>query len=113
LYLQEPKFLSQEISLPPLSEQSRIVARIEELSAKIEEARGLRHEAVDEAETLLANSSADILLRSGRNAKLMPLGDVATKITDGEHIRPRRTVSRINLLSVHSPFFAEKFRVMQ
>ena len=44
LYLQEAKFLAQKILLPPLKEQQRIVARIEELAAKIEEARGLRRE---------------------------------------------------------------------
>jgi type I restriction enzyme, S subunit len=41
--------------LPPLSEQRRIVARIEELTAKINESRYLRHEAAREVETLVAN----------------------------------------------------------
>ena len=45
--------LGYEIPLPPLSEQQRIVARIEELAAKIEEARGLRREAVVETESLM------------------------------------------------------------
>ena len=34
--------LTCKIPLPPLDEQQRIVARIEQLAAKIEEARGLR-----------------------------------------------------------------------
>ncbi len=46
-------FLKAEIPLPPLSEQKRITARLEELSTKIEEARGLRREAVEEAEALI------------------------------------------------------------
>ncbi len=45
-------FLALEIPLPPLEEQRRIVARIEELAARIEEARGLRYEAEEEAEAL-------------------------------------------------------------
>src|SRR6266851_3395118 len=45
--LKEEKLLEMEIPLPPLEEQRRIVARIEELAAKVEEARGLRREAVD------------------------------------------------------------------
>lgn len=45
---------SVEVALPGISEQRRIVARIEELAAKIEEARGLRREALDEAEQLVA-----------------------------------------------------------
>jgi type I restriction enzyme S subunit len=36
------RFLEVEIPLPPLDEQRRIVARIEELAAKLEEARNLR-----------------------------------------------------------------------
>ncbi|MBI5192985.1 MAG: restriction endonuclease subunit S, partial [Nitrospirae bacterium] len=44
------RFLEIKIPLPPLSEQKYIVARIEELAAKIEEAKGLRQKAVEEAE---------------------------------------------------------------
>lgn len=47
------QFLSLEIPLPPLAEQHRIVARIEELAAKIEEARGLRQQSSAECDALL------------------------------------------------------------
>ena len=50
--LQEDEFLAREIPLPPLAEQRRVVARIEELSAQIHEARTLRHQAAEEAEAL-------------------------------------------------------------
>src|SRR6266571_3617038 len=46
------QFLEITIPLPPLEEQQRIVARIEELATRIEEARGLRREAVEEAERI-------------------------------------------------------------
>jgi len=49
--------LAATIPLPPLDEQRRIVARIEELAAKIEEARGLRRQAVEEAEAFLKSAS--------------------------------------------------------
>jgi type I restriction enzyme S subunit len=42
-------FLALEIPLPPLAEQRRVVARIEELAAQINEARTLRQQAGDEA----------------------------------------------------------------
>ncbi len=45
-----------EIPLPPVAEQRRIVARIEELAAKIEEARGLRRQAAIEAEGLVSTT---------------------------------------------------------
>ena len=53
--LKEALFMSTKIPLPPLSEQQRIVARIEELAASIEEARGLRRQAVEESEALVSS----------------------------------------------------------
>jgi type I restriction enzyme S subunit len=44
-----------EIPLPPLSQQQRIVARIEELVASIEEARGLRRQAVEEVSAFVSS----------------------------------------------------------
>ncbi|MDX9975462.1 MAG: restriction endonuclease subunit S [FCB group bacterium] len=43
--LKEAHFLGMEIPLPPLDEQRRIVARIDELAAKVEEAKGLRQQS--------------------------------------------------------------------
>ena len=51
--LQEDRFLNLQITLPPLPEQRRIVARIEELAAKINEARALRQVTIEESERLL------------------------------------------------------------
>ncbi len=53
--LKEDRFMATKIALPPLSEQQRIVARIEELAARIEEARGLRRTTLKETEVLLAS----------------------------------------------------------
>jgi type I restriction enzyme, S subunit len=47
--------LGYEIPLPPLAEQRRVVARIEELAAQIHEASALRHQAAEEAEALLVS----------------------------------------------------------
>ena len=48
--LNAKRLLAILIPLPPLEEQHRILARIEELAAKIEEARGLKREVIEEAE---------------------------------------------------------------
>lgn len=56
----EPFFLAMKIPLPPLPEQRRMVAHIEELVTRIEEARGLRRQAVEEAESLVAASRASV-----------------------------------------------------
>ena len=63
--LKEDKFLAMEIPLPPLPEQRRIVARIEELAAKINEARGLRQQPAEEAEALMSRASSTLLDDAG------------------------------------------------
>ncbi|MEG3957190.1 restriction endonuclease subunit S [Microcoleus sp. herbarium2] len=53
--------LTYQIPLPPLDEQRRIVARIEELAAKVEEARGLRRQSAEEAEALIKSARRQII----------------------------------------------------
>lgn len=65
--LKEDKFLSMIIPLPSFPEQRRIVARIEELTDKIEEAKGLKKEAVEEAESLLS-TGLNIIFVKGKKS---------------------------------------------
>lgn len=65
--LKEEKFLSMKIPLPPLPEQRRIVARIEELVAKIEEAHRLKIQAEEETEALGGAFIQRILERNLKN----------------------------------------------
>jgi len=46
-------WLEKEIPLPPLDEQRRIVSRIEELAARVEESRRLRDDTMEEAKAVL------------------------------------------------------------
>lgn len=50
--LKAKRFLPVPIPLPPLEEQRRIVAKVEELAGKIEEARSLREQTIKENYTL-------------------------------------------------------------
>jgi len=76
-------FLNLEIQLPPLGEQRRIVAKIQELAAKIGEARGLRQRSVVEIETLI--SSAGKHFFSAKDLEhLIRLEVLTTRITKGE-----------------------------
>ncbi len=51
----EEFFLRLPVPLPTLTEQRRIVARIEEFAAKIEEARAVRRRSIEETSTVLAS----------------------------------------------------------
>ena len=55
--------------MPPLAEQRRVVARIEELAAQIHEARTLRHQAAEEAEALSGQARKHILKACGQMNK--------------------------------------------
>lgn len=62
------------LPLPPLDEQRRIVARIEELAGKIEQARRLRREAVALADLLRRSAFSEALITNKR--RLVNIGDV-------------------------------------
>ncbi len=66
--LKEDKFLATEILLPSIAEQQRIVARIERLTEKIEEAQELRRHATQESQALI--SSIHLNLASSKRVKL-------------------------------------------
>src|SRR2546430_8699393 len=74
--------LGYEIPLPSLEEQRRIVARIEELAAKIEEARGLRREAVEEAKSLFESAVGSVFQSLGTTQQ-KPLRSLTSKIGSG------------------------------
>lgn len=69
-YLREHLFLAQRIPLPPLAEQRRIVARIEALAGKVEEARRLRETAVAQTGALLATYVTELLSQFSVSDKL-------------------------------------------
>jgi type I restriction enzyme S subunit len=71
--LKSKRLLPTEIPLPPLAEQRRIVARIEELAAKIAEARSLRQQTAKEAEAFVTSSLRRIMEQTPATGKL---GDV-------------------------------------
>jgi type I restriction enzyme, S subunit len=65
-----------QVPLPPLEQQRRIVERIEELKAKIEEAQTLKRKAMDERKALSASVLSSLL---PQNAPVKALGDLIAK----------------------------------
>lgn len=80
--LQEGRFLATRIPLPPLDEQRRIVARIEELAGKIEEARGLRRDTIKGADELMTAAEMEVWPDTSL-AGAPTLGDVTTYLARG------------------------------
>jgi len=101
--LQEDRFLRMTIPLPPLPEQRRIVARIEELAGKINEARSLRQRAAEEAEAIVSRAISSLLDEGGW--PIHPLGGLlAESPRNGLSPKPEiesngRPMLRINAVS--------------
>jgi type I restriction enzyme S subunit len=92
------RFLEQyPFPLPPLDEQRRIVARIEELMGRIREARRLREEAKKDADMLVQAALAEVFPKPGsdlpHNWRWVKLGEVCK-------INPRRPLLT---LAPHEP----------
>ena len=71
------------IPLPPLEEQRRIVARVEELMEQVREARRLREEAKKDADRLMQAALAEVFPRPGSDLpkgwRWVRLGEVAKR----------------------------------
>jgi type I restriction enzyme S subunit len=75
-------FLTIDIPLPPLTEQRRIVARIESVSAHVNEAQHLREEAEFEAELLVGREIAS-LFANAKDWNSYNLGDLISEMSYG------------------------------
>lgn len=77
------------IPLPPLHEQQRIVARIESLAAKIEEARGIRTESLEGRKSIVGAVSRNLVAAFG-NAPKYSIGEIS-EVRSGIQKSPNRT----------------------
>ena len=75
--------LTAEIPLPPLPEQRRIVARIESLAAKIEEAAKVRQIASNEPQVFLARQIDAIFDELSRHHRKRAFGSYDPHVTSG------------------------------
>ena len=71
--LKRESLLGMAIPLPPLPEQRRIVARIEELAAKIAEARGLRKQAGEQSQLLVSRVTEAVFEQAAKTHGKRPL----------------------------------------
>ncbi|MCX5638657.1 MAG: restriction endonuclease subunit S [Planctomycetota bacterium] len=86
------------IPVPPLSEQRRIVSRIEQLTARLEKARALQKQAVEEAENLFSSVISKYLTSDGWESKC--LSEVRGRLglfTDGDWIVSKNMDSNGNV----------------
>jgi type I restriction enzyme S subunit len=91
-----------KIPLPPLAEQRRIVTRIEELAANINEAHGLRRNTIQETEALV--TSFHIKLAGSRSKRL---GDIVRLDEDQAPVTPTRSYPQVGVKGFGAGLFAK------
>ncbi len=102
-YLDEDRFLDQTIEVPSIDEQRRIVARIESLATRIDEAKQLRQAIQADMDTLLVAMAHRNDL--GDEEKLaqgwerVALGDVLTQVSDPVTVEPGKEYPHFGIYS--------------
>jgi type I restriction enzyme S subunit len=95
--------LSYEIPLPPLAEQRRVVAQIEELAAQIHEARNLRSQAMEENGALLVamahRGDLDQFAKERAGWKRRRLAEVVRLVDDSQKVRPEQSYPNLGIYS--------------
>jgi type I restriction enzyme S subunit len=100
--LKEKDIAGVEIALPPLNEQWRIVARIEELAAKINEARGLRQKAAEEAEAFVTSFHAKLA-----GTRMKKLDEILRLDEDLVAVTPTGSYPQVGIKSFGAGLFAK------
>jgi len=94
--------LACEIPLPPLAEQQRVVKRMEELSAKINEASILRQQAMEEAEAFITSVHSQL---AGKRTLL--IGDILKLDEDVVPIVPTGSYPQVGIRSFGAGLFSK------
>jgi type I restriction enzyme, S subunit len=81
--LKEAQLLAMRIPLPPLEEQRRIVARVEAMAARIEEARELSVGSQRDMQSLLLSAYSEMI----ENVPIMRMSEIAPLIRRPVHIK--------------------------
>jgi type I restriction enzyme S subunit len=94
------RILEVQVPLPSLDEQRRIVARIEELATRIEEARELRRLAVEEANVMIPSFLGKLFGSLAKQFDVISLDRLSSHITDGPHKTPTYVSNGIPFITV-------------
>lgn len=111
LTLNPPEFWDLTIPMPPLEEQQRIVMRIEELAARIERARLLRHQTLEETGRLLIamahRDDLDLQSKLQVGWRQVAIGDLVKLVDEQEIVKPSSSYPNLGIYSFGRGIFAK------
>jgi type I restriction enzyme S subunit len=98
--LKAKRLLPIPIPLPPLPQQSQMVARIEGLADRIKEARNLRQQATAEIEVLRSSFTSTLCLAS--DSRLIAVGDLVghDSLRNGKSVKSAGNIGDVRCLTL-------------
>lgn len=106
------------VVLPPIPEQKRIVALLDEAFDGIAKARANAQKNLQNAREIFESSLYHVFYEAEQTSNLVPLSDLATDITDGDHMPPPKSEVGVPFITIgniqkrtHRIDFSDTFRV--
>ncbi len=99
-HMRVPDTKELQIPLPPLPEQKRIVAILDEVFAGIDDAIANTEKNLTNARDLFESYSDTVFTQRNKNWKWVSLSDVTIAVTDGDHQPPPKSSSGIPFITI-------------
>lgn len=94
------KLQSVRVGLPPLSEQHRIVAILDAACDGIATAKANAEQNLQNARALFESHLQKVFTDAWATGELVTLADLATDITDGDHMPPPKATSGVPFITI-------------
>ncbi len=88
------------VPLPSLPEQQRVVGLLDEAFAGIATAKANAEKNLQNARALFESHLQSVFAAAWENAELVTLADVATHITDGDHLPPPKSETGVPFITI-------------
>lgn len=88
------------LDVPPLPEQQRIVAILDEAFAAIATAKANAEKNLQNARALFVSGMEEAVAAAATESPIVPLALLATDITDGDHLPPPKSASGVPFVTI-------------
>jgi type I restriction enzyme S subunit len=99
-HISSKQILEIEFPIPPLPEQQRIVALLDEAFAGLATAKANAERNLQNARALFESHLQSVFASQWHTGELVTLADLATDITDGDHLPPPKSSAGVPFITI-------------